>query len=346
MWMPAAADDSLPGAAVLRTHDVGEAQEVISEIYVPHRLRAANSLDARLNLVESSKLTFGYLTYGAQVELDVPPMLSCYHINLTLRGHTDVRHGAARAETRAGRSGVALSPQHSSLLLWSADAAQIAVKIPVRALTAQLSALLHDAVDVPPTFDLGFDLSAGGAGILRAAQFLARQLGGSVRHDDLIRQQTESYLLTQLLLAIPHNHTARLTVRSASVGRHAFEEAIDYIESYPERALGLAELAAVAGTTATALRAAFEHQLGMTEETYVRRVRLTRVHAEIRDTVRHPVNIVALARRWGFGSAHELRAAYQSHYRDDLDEAIDRFTGPRSDARPRSTPGPEPVSQG
>ena len=309
------------GSTVLQTSDVAEAEQVVSAVYVPHRLRARRTLDVRLDLVESAQLTFGYLTYGGEAVLEVPPMGSCYHVNVTLRGRTEVRHGGTSSETTAGRSGVVLSPDHPSTLSWSGDAAQFAVKIPVSAMVEQTSALLHDAVDVAPVFDPYIDFTGAGAGILPAARFLARQLGGGAPLDDLVRRQTESYLLTQLLLGAGHTYSARLTDHAGPVGRLSFEEAVDYVESYPERVLGVAELAEVTGTTATALAAAFENELGLTVERFVRGVRLTRVHAAVRGTRVHAVEVASLAARWGFRGADDLRAAYRGQYGADLDDA-------------------------
>ncbi|QJY48966.1 helix-turn-helix domain-containing protein [Pseudonocardia broussonetiae] len=309
------------GSTVLRTSDVAEAEHVVSAVYVPHRLRARRSLDVRLDLVESARLTFGYLTYGGEAVLDVPPMGSCYHVNITLGGCTEVRHGGTSVTTAAGRSGAVLSPGLPSTLFWSGDAAQFAVKIPVSAMVEQTSALLHDAVDVAPVFDPHVDLTGAGAGILPAARFLARQLGGGAPLDDLVRRETESYLLTQLLLGTGHSYSGRLADHVGPAGRLAFEEAVDYVESYPERVLGTAELADVVGTTATALAAAFENELGLTVEEFVRGVRLTRVHAEVRGARDRAVEVASLAARWGFRGAADLRAAYRVQYGADLDGA-------------------------
>ncbi|MCE0768217.1 AraC family transcriptional regulator [Pseudonocardia kujensis] len=296
---------------VLRTDDPDAAERIVSRAYVPHRLRASGRLDARLNLTSSPRLAFGYLTYGGEAELVVPPMVDCYHLNLTVEGRTLVRQGGARVLTCAGAGGVLLSPQRESTLEWSADARQFAVKIPVVSLQAQLSSLLHEPV-APPQFGLRVDLASDiGRGLLGAASFLAGQFDtGEVA--ELVRDQLESYLLTQVLMATEHADSARLRGGGAT-GRLSLEEAVDYIEAYPERTLGIAELAAVAGAPATALQAAFEADLGMTAEQYVREVRLTRAHAELGQG-RPGDSVGSIARRWGFGSARRFRVVYRARY--------------------------------
>jgi AraC-like DNA-binding protein len=304
-------NEPLARCPALRTADPEEAQQVVSRVYVPHRLRASGTLDARLNLAGSARLTFGYLSYGNEIELSVPPMVDCYHLNLTVRGHTSVRQGLATTITNPGRSGVMLSPFEETLLGWSADAAQFAVKIPVRSMRAQLSTLLQEPVEAP-RFGLRVDLSSdAGQGLLGAATFLADQLDGGGTAD-LVREQLESYLLTQLLLAVEHSHSRGLH-RDDAPDRLAVSEAVDYIEAYPERPLGIAELAAVTGISAAALEAAFTAELGVRAEAYVRDVRLTRAHAQLREPGPED-SVAAIARRWGFTSTRRFCAEYRARY--------------------------------
>ncbi|MEV1291965.1 AraC family transcriptional regulator [Pseudonocardia sp. NPDC049635] len=309
--MESRATEPLAGLPVLRTEDPDAAEQTVSRAYVPHRLRASGRLDARLNLTSSPRLTFGYLAYGGDVELVVPPMVECYHLNLTVRGRTRVRQAGSLVVTAAAVSGVLLGPRHEANLEWSADAGQFAVKIPVASLQAHLSSLLNEPV-APPEFGLGVSLTSDvGRGMLGAASFLAVQFGaGDVA--ELVRDQLESYLLTQVLVATDHADTARLR-GGATAGRCAVAGVLDYIESYPERALGIAELAVVADTSAAALQAAFEHELGMTAEQYVRGVRLARAHA---DLVRAGPDdsVDAVAGRWGFGSTRRFRDEYRTRY--------------------------------
>lgn len=294
----------------LRTVDPDEAQQVMSRVYVPHRLRAPGPVDARLNLADSPRLTFGYLAYGAEIEVAVPAMVSCYHLNLTLRGHTTVRHGASVTTTKAGTAGALLSPFEDSLSGWSSDAAQFAIKIPVGSMQAQLSSLLQEQVEAP-RFGLAVDLSSAvGQGLLGAAMFLAGQLDDG-NPADLVREQLESYLLTQLLLAAEHSYSRRLH-RGDAPDRLALGEAVDYIETYPDRRLGIAELAAVTGVSAESLEAAFVGELGVDAETYVRGVRLSRAHAQLREGVGE--SVAAVARRWGFSSTRRFCTEYRARY--------------------------------
>lgn len=92
---------------IMHTDDAEEAEQTVGDLYVPHRLSARDALDARLNVAPFERITFGHLAYGAPVSLRVPPLVDCFHLNLTLRGTTRVRHGHGEVRTAALRSGCA-----------------------------------------------------------------------------------------------------------------------------------------------------------------------------------------------------------------------------------------------
>lgn len=83
-------------------------------------------------------------------------------------------------------------------------------------------------------------------------------------------------------------------------------------DGHPQRPLEITELAAVAGTSATALRAAFRAELGTSPREYVRGVRLARAHAELADG--YTGALAALAHRWGFADVRRFASAYEERY--------------------------------
>ncbi|WP_306995552.1 cupin domain-containing protein [Amycolatopsis thermophila] len=260
----------------MHTTDPEEAWRTVSAVFVPHEVTVDGALDARLNVARSDRVTFGYLTYGAETTLEVPPLTDCYHLNLTLTGRTRVRHGRDETATH-GAVGAMFSPFEPSTVTWSADAAQFAIKLPRTHLEAHLSALLHDVVPRPPRFAVRVGLRGpAGRGLLAAAKFFAQQAGAQTCVPELQREQWESFLLTQVLLGVPNTYSRALRTIGGSAGRYAVEQAIDYIEAHPGRPLGGAVLASVAGTSAAALRRAFLREVGMTPAEYVRRARAAR----------------------------------------------------------------------
>jgi AraC-like DNA-binding protein len=306
---------------VMRTRDVAEAEALVSQVYVPHRLDSDAGLDARMNVAQGIGITLGWLRYGAESRLSVPPMVDAYHLNLTLTGTTAVRQNGASVRTTGGDSGALLSPTETATVHWSPDAAQFAIKLDRRSLEAQLSALLHDAVTRRLRFSLRVDLrTSPGAALLAATRFLAGQwqLGGPA--EELALRQLESYLLTTVLLGVPNTYSTRLSATAGPVRRHALDEAVEYIEAHPERVLGIAELAAVAGTSAAELGAAFRAELGTTPGAYVREVRLARARADLMADG-GACTVAEVARRWGFRDVARFTSAYAARYGEPPREA-------------------------
>src|SRR5690349_19973607 len=94
---------------VLTTSSVYEVRAAVTDVSLPHALRAESGLKMRLNAARQRRFTLGFLAYGAHAELGMPPTETTYHIKLTTRGTTFVVRGhGRRAVTAARASGVAL----------------------------------------------------------------------------------------------------------------------------------------------------------------------------------------------------------------------------------------------
>jgi AraC-like DNA-binding protein len=303
---------------LLVTHDLEEAHNYITDVYIPHELKTRDGrvLDFRLRYLDSERLTVGHLVYGADSELLVPPMRDCYHMNLTLHGQTMNSQRGRWASTAAGRSGVLFNPTDAFTVRWSPEAVQFAVKLPRRSVEAHLGKLIHRPVERPISFNLGVDLtSPAGQSLLSTVHFLRRELTrpGGIATMPVARDQLESLVLTQLLLAIPSNFTELLLRTPEPPARKGHvQRVVDLIEAHPERDLTLAELAHAAGTTARALQRGFKDVVGMSPTAYVRAVRLDRVHAELLSEPGVAVTDVAI--KWGFFHLGRFAQQYRERF--------------------------------
>jgi AraC-like DNA-binding protein len=104
--------------------------------------------------------------------------------------------------------------------------------------------------------------------------------------------------------------------------------AMAFIESHPDRPLTAADIARAAHVTPRAVQLAFRVHLGTTPMTYLRRVRLDRAHAELRDAEPGGTSVTEIAARWGFlrpgRFATEYRAVYGRHPGTTLRDGTDR----------------------
>ena len=314
-------DEYLASAPVIDTQNLDEARDAVSRIYLRHELVGrAGAMQMRLNAVTDRRMTLGYLTYRADAELIMPATEDFYVINLTLAGGTEAARGDGRREVTVARErGLVLSPVRSNRVRWAPDAEQLHLKIPRTSLESHLSDLLGKPVTEVVDFDYGLDLTtASGRALLRSVEFLARELDkpGGLAEMPLAREQLEAYVLTALLHAGRHQFSDALAgdENRRRLGRLA--PVVEYIEANADGELTPEILARVGCVSVRTLHAAFQDQLGESPMAYVRRIRLSRVRAELLRGDPQRVRVTDVAMRWGF--LHQSRFAQQ--YREQFHE--------------------------
>jgi AraC-like DNA-binding protein len=312
-----------PGRLV-RTSDLAEAQALITDVYIPHDLRSRDGrpLDFTLKFLQSHKLTVGHLNYGADAELLVPAMLDCYHLNLTLSGATQVAQRGRTASTSAGRRGVLFDPRTPFTVRWSPEAVQYAIKLPRRQLEDHLAGLLGRPVAGPIDFGLVVDLTRpAGRNLLAAVHFLRGELArpGGLATSPLARDQLEAFVMTQVLLAVPHDHREHLLTPTPPANRTRVGRVIELIDAHPDQPLTLTDLTRVAGVGARALQAGFRETVGMAPLAYLRAVRLDRVRAELQQTAGDR-SVTDVALRWGFAHLGRFAGQYRARFGESPSE--------------------------
>ncbi|KEP75577.1 hypothetical protein HR12_26145 [Microbacterium sp. SUBG005] len=88
--------------------------------------------------------------------------------------------------------------------------------------------------------------------------------------------------------------------------------AVAHIEAHAHEPLTLEDIATAAGISGRGLQHAFRRTLDMTPMEYVRRVRLSAAHDELRAGT--AVSVSDVARRWGFSSASRFARYHREHY--------------------------------
>lgn len=316
-----AAQEPLAAHAVMNTADVDEARHVVTEVYVPHDLDSAGGrpLDARLNCVASPRLTLGYLVYGANASLTLPPLRHCYHVNLTLSGRTRVtrRGGREEAWTSGGSSGAVLLPHEDSTVTWSPEATQFAMKFPRGPLEEHLGSLLGQPVTEALDFGVSMDLSTGaGASLLSAVRFLQTEIDrpGGISESPLARAQLETYVMTSLLHGVEHQFTDALHRPAADDRPAIVRDAVDHIEEHAGEPLTVPGVARRAGVSVRTLQISFTRHLGVTPSEYIRSVRLSRVHADLRASNPGDTSVSERAGAWGFVHLGRFSEQYRARY--------------------------------
>lgn len=306
---------------VMHTTSVDDARQAVADVYLANEPHVRGSkLDMKLNAWGDHDFTLGWLAYGAPTRLEMPEALSHYHFNLTTRGATHGHRGdGAIGETSAGRTGLALMPNRTTIVNWDASAEQLIFRFSRSKLERFAADLTGVHMDAPIEFAFEFDTAGGRAeSVLASAQFLARELDrvGGIAENPILVEQLESFVMSNVLYSIPNSLSERLHEPAKPSSRGRLDAVLEFLHENVDQALTPADLARVGHMSIRSLHATFQRELGTSPIAYLRRVRLDRVREELLDGHPNETGIAAVAYRWGF--SHPSRFA--SMYRDAFGE--------------------------
>lgn len=144
---------------------------------------------------------------------------------------------------------------------------------------------------------------------------------GAAHEDDILADELRRHALLSTLstFSTPYvEAVARAHQRSAAP--RTIRRAIAHIEAHAHQPLTLEDIALASGISARGLQHAFRRHLDTTPTEYLRRVRLTAAHEELRaGTV---VSVAEAARRWGFSSASRFARYHREHYGQNPAEVL------------------------
>lgn len=315
-------NEPLSNFNLLQSNDVDFSQSLVSEVYCEHSLVPVQgtAVKAKLNAVEGTMLTFGYLTYGVDAEILLPPLPPCYHVNITIAGKSCISRNGKSAITEGMKSGAVLLPDQKASILWSKDAKQYALKFPRDKLENHLSALINESVDDPINFDLTFNLqNTAGRSLLRACILLQAEWEeqSTLILTPTARRNIESLVMTNFLLASSNSYTEKIYDihrKNESPGKMLVQKVKDYIEENAHELPELADLATYAGISARSLQIGFKQHLGVSPMTYVRNIRMQRAHEQLENAFYTGETVTEIAMRWGFYNVGRFSQLYKSIY--------------------------------
>jgi AraC-like DNA-binding protein len=186
---------------------------------------------------------------------------------------------------------------------WSADCQQVCIKVTQLEMQRQLEAMLNHPAPEPLVFSRRMDVKTSGAsGWFELIGLLAREAGrsdGLLAHR-LALENLQRLLIQGLLLVQPHNYADDLAGGDPAGSGAVVQHAIDLMHAQPETAWSSVELARASGVSARALQKAFQRSGQPPPMTYLRRLRLSRAHADLAGSSAESVTVTTVAGRWGF----------------------------------------------
>jgi AraC-like DNA-binding protein len=312
---------SLPLARyeLLRTENTEHVRQVVGQVLKPHHvdpLHAGARLDAWVRSVRLCDVAVSCLGYGADVCVDLGRPEAFFVVSVPLTGRAEMRSAAGRHCLVDGDAWIA-SPMDPLAMRWSADCAQLVLRIERAALEARLSDLLDAPLTGPLRFAPVMDVRTGYGGSWRQGlALLVSELDrpGSLIEQPIVARRFERTLLAALLVAQRSNYTEAIMGDTRSAPSRAVSIAVGLIESSPKCDHTTASLAKEAGVTARALQSGFRKHLDMRPMEYLREVRLRRAHDHLRAAQSDAVTVSLVAAEWGFPHLGRFAARYQQRF--------------------------------
>ena len=301
--------------AQFETTDLETARHTLSRLYRIRRFQAAGEhpflrvRTGRFGPVEVQRVT---LAMGCDVLVDPLERLYLGHV---IDGSITYHHGRERFDWQAGDTFLASQPDLAS----RAELLDVDVEFLVLdpALLARV-ADTHPARSSEPVRFTGYQpVNPPAAMLWRDTCTYVRDTVGN------LPAATAPLLLggiSRLLAATALATFPNTAVQDPSISeRHdahpaGVRRAVAFIDENAHRDISPADIAEAAGVTLRTLQLAFRRHLDSTPRAYLRRVRLDRVHDDLRTADPDRTTVMAVAARWGFVNHSRFTAFYRATY--------------------------------
>ncbi|WP_344074140.1 AraC family transcriptional regulator [Streptomyces crystallinus] len=303
-----------------RTADLDEARQVIGETYYANSidvLDREHRLDAAFEVVRLGPLTLGDLRCGTDVRMRFGD-LGAYHVDIPLSGELAWRQGTRPPATANARRAAVFHPVgEPTLERWNRDCRLLAVKICAQDLGRQLEVLLDRSVPAGTRLDPDLDISQGpGLSWARLVALTVQEMDNEhgALSQPLMAARLQDALLTGLLLATGHRYREELDAPVKGAPPGPVKRVVDAIHAHPERPYTTTELAGIGQVGARWLQEGFRRHMGMSPMAYLRDVRMSRVHAELRKADPGQLTVGEAAYRWGFTHLGRFADGYRTRF--------------------------------
>lgn len=313
------ADVDVPLAAYpgFHTTDVDTAEDAAARLFSPHRLSAADlsAFDAHARAVRLARVSLYYVKYGSSVLLDAPPFADYVAVTLPLTGWMYIEHRGEKFVAAAGQGAAVLSAYDPVHMRWSSDFSMLCLRVELSALTESLGQLNPGSEAGRLTFApqvLARHAADALYGVARMAQAVFEGAGLIDRIPQTLTRRVEDQVVTTLLIAQPHSHSASI-FRPAGAAGQLVRGAVELIESDSAPLLSVREVARHLGVSVRTLELSFRRDLDRSPRDFMQDFRVARAHDDLTRGGRQ-VTVTQIAAKWGFAHTGRFAAYYRTRY--------------------------------
>ncbi|MDQ4118912.1 MAG: AraC family transcriptional regulator [Actinomycetota bacterium] len=309
----------MPGLT-MSTRDPDEAAAAGGDVFFPHRLdvrHARPRFRMSLSAATLGPVSAGVLGYSGEVVLQTGELETGYEVNVPLTGHLHTWIGSDEVCATPTRAALYPPDRPARLHGWSDGGGLFGMKIERSALEDRLRELTDGRASGPVCLGRSLDLAEGPG---RQWWALARSLVDLTTDPDgplarpIVARPLADALISALLHVADHPYRDLVHARPPLPRPSTIQAALDLIETEPERAWTVPDIAAETGLSVRALQHGFARHVGRSPTAQLRHVRLARAHDELRAADPARVTVAAVAARWGFVHLGRFAAQYRRRY--------------------------------
>jgi AraC-like DNA-binding protein len=308
------------------THDPDEAEQIVTEAYLPNRLLRTSSDEIDMELVSAhlGEVTAGLLSYGQTIHLQTGET-SQFHVNVTLEGRAASRSGSADPLMTTRGQAIVFPVGEPAQVTWSRDARHLCLMATRASLEGELEQLLGRSLPRPLAFEQCLRAEVGHLW-QPAIELVCQELEnpqGLLTLPRVVRH-LEALVLDGLLLTQPHNYQDLLHLAAAPGRTGAIARAAELLEELPSEPWTVVRLAYEVHLSVRALQYGFKRDFDMPPMTYLKRVRLRHAHRTLLTSYPEITTVTAVALDCGFLHLGRFAASYREAFGESPSETLGR----------------------
>ncbi len=264
--------------SIIRSSDIDDAREEISQKISPHNIELASHadlLDVNFSGVHLGGIALLHAYYGCSIKAK-PEHSEYFYTHTMLQGNSEIQHGKNQCDTIAGDT-VVLSPSVPYNMHLHEKCDRIVIRVDPNQVKSHLSKLLCSEVND----NLVFDLKVENANTWwNTINYVLSQIQNEPRvlQSRDVQQAYAQLVISNLLQLHNHNYVEQLNAPTPDLINTKVKAAIDYVQSRVKKNTSLAQLASHCNVSARTLQRSFVKHIGMTPTAYVRDAKLQAIH--------------------------------------------------------------------
>jgi AraC-like DNA-binding protein len=310
-----------------QTRDPDEAEQIVAEAYLPHRLLRTTGAEIDMELVSArfGEVTAGLLSYGQTIHLQTGET-SDFHVNVTLDGRAASRSGGEDPLLTTHGQAIVFPVGEPAQVTWSGDARHLCLMASRASVEGELEQLLGRSLPKRLAFDraLRTDVSELWQPAIELVRRELEEPRGLLTRP-VVARHVEGLVVDGLLLSQPHNYQDFLHQAAAPGRAGAVARAAELMEERPTEAWTVVRLAQEVHLTVRALQYGFKRDFDMPPMAYLRQVRLRCAHAALLASSPEITTVRAVAVECGHLHMSRFAAAYRQAFGESPSKTLARW---------------------